>query len=143
MPAPNDAFGDQLHSNGWRCGSTLPVEIYSIIAEHLRHSSRDAVPSHMPETDWLVVLSQTCDIVAKRLEQEPLLEILWCRPISKGRAQFTNRRSTRQLDFRPDRERWPTKYLSVHAIKDRYLIPRDLLATFMLNRPGNPGDSVV
>lgn len=125
MGIPSDAVGAALDAKGWRCGATIPAEMYSAIEPYLRHDAAARPPKIAPE-DWLVVLSQTCDVVAGKLEQEPLVEVLWCRPISKGRRGYVNRRSTRQLDFRPDAEVLPTAFLSAHAIRDRYVVPREL-----------------
>lgn len=125
MGISSDAVGAALDAKGWRCGATIPSEMYTPVEPYLRHSAADQPPKIPPE-DWLVVLSQTCDIVAGKLEQEPLIEVLWCRPISKRRRGYVNRRSTRQLDFRPDAERAPSLYLTAHATRDRYVVPREL-----------------
>lgn len=103
--------------------------MYSAIEPYLRHNAT-ARPPKIASEDWLVVLSQTCDIVAGKLEQEPLIEVLWCRPISKGRRGYVNRRSTRQLDFRPDAEELPAVFLSAHATRDRYVVPRELFLDY-------------
>ncbi len=79
--------------------------------------------------DWLVIVSQTCDVVAHKLDAEPFVEVLHCRPYAgKPRRQFRDLQSTRHLDFRPHRADHPNLVLTAHAIADRYLIPRDLLA---------------
>jgi hypothetical protein len=80
----------------------------------------------LPE-DWLVIASQTCDIVAPNLSQEPHVEVFWCRAIEHTRAQYRDIRSTRRLDFRPDRENHPDRVLTVHAAFDRYVLPRSIL----------------
>lgn len=41
----------------------------------------DGAPTKVEPEDWLVVVSQTCDVVAKDLDQEPFVEVLHCRPI--------------------------------------------------------------
>jgi hypothetical protein len=127
MGIPSDAVGAGLDAKGWRSGATIPSEMYAAIEPYLRHPGT-VQPLTIGPDDWLVVLSQTCDVVAGKLDQEPLIEILWCRPIRKGRRGYVNRRSTRQLDFRPDAERWPSFYLSAHATRDRYVVPRELFA---------------
>jgi hypothetical protein len=77
-----------------------------------------------------VVISQTCDILAFNLDMEPFVEVLHCRPVAgkprKGRCDL---RSTRHLDFRPNRETHASLVLGAHALADRYVIPRELLAT--------------
>ena len=86
-----------------------------------------AQPAVVGPMDWLVVASQTCDVVAKTVAQEPFVEVLHCRPIAKLRAQYKELRSTRVLDFKPNRETHEAIVLSAHAIGDRYCVPRDLL----------------
>jgi len=66
-------------------------------------------------------------LVAGTLDQEPLIEILWCRSIPQPRAQFRDLRSTRRLDFRPNRQNHPEAVLSAHAAHDRYTVPRSTL----------------
>jgi hypothetical protein len=127
MGIPSDAVGAALDARGWRCGVTIPSEMYAAIGPYLRHAGAAQPPKIEPE-DWLVVLSQTCDVVAGKLDQEPLIEVLLCRPISKRRRGYVNRRSTRQLDFRPDAEHRPTFFLTAHATRDRYVVPRELFA---------------
>jgi len=86
------------------------------------------LPTQVAEDDWLVVVSQTCDIVAPKLEAEPLVEVLLCRRIlGKPRKGRRNLESTRYLDFRPNRETHTEVVLAAHAVADRYVIPRELL----------------
>ena len=95
------------------------------LVEHLLHPGR--APAQVKDEDWLVVVSQTCDVVAKTLEQEPFVELLHCRPIPKLRRQNKELRSTRVLDFKPNRESHESVAVSAHATADRYLVPRELL----------------
>lgn len=119
-----DTLGARLNGLGWECGSVIPEPLY----ETMSAFPFERRTSIKPEThDWLVTISQTCDIVAPELTQEPLVEILWCRRIEKPRAQFRDLRSTRRLDFRPDRERHPDIVLTTHAAEDRYVLPRSML----------------
>lgn len=91
----------------------------------------DQPPTQVTPDDWLVVVSQTCDVVAPKLEAEPLVEVLLCRSISsKPRKGRRNLESTRYLDFRPNREVHTELVLAAHAIADRYVIPRELLITY-------------
>jgi len=86
-------------------------------------------PTQVAGADWLVVVSQTCDVVASKLEQEPLIEVLHCRPhAGKPRKGRRDLESTRHLDFRPNRATHQQLVLAAHAITDRYVIPRELLA---------------
>ncbi len=74
-----------------------------------------------------MIASQTCDVLAQKREAEPFVEVLHCKPISKLRTQFKELRSTRTLDFKPNRETHESVVLSAHAMSDKYLIPRELL----------------
>ena len=91
---------------------------------HLTRPAQGAI--EISTADWLIVISQTCDVVQPKLENEPLVEVLHCRPIDKLRSGFQGRRSTRQFDFRPNRENLPAIMLSAHAIADRFVVPREL-----------------
>jgi hypothetical protein len=104
----------------------LPESMYSAIGAYLRGPEQleTSTPS---ANDWLVVVSQTCDVVAPSKQQEAYVEILWCRPIENTRAQYRDLRSTRQLDYRPNRESHPDIVLTAHASHDRYVVPRTLL----------------
>jgi len=93
------------------------------IAQYLTRPSAAAV--EVAADHWLVIVSQTCDVVARTLETEPFIEVLNCKPIKKLRAQYRDFRSTRILDFRPNRETHEAVVLSAHAVADRYLIPRE------------------
>jgi len=119
-------LGERLKNQGWQCGSALPVRLYPQIAQYLGppHDPPHGVPA---PGDWLVVISQSCDLVAPTLEHEPYVEVLWCRAIAKPRTQYFNIRSTRQLDFRPDRQAHPNLVLTTHAAKDRFIVPRSML----------------
>ena len=88
----------------------------------------DGKPPAISAEDWLIVISQTCDIVAGKLEAEPYAEILHCKPIAKIRSPNAGLRSTRYLDFKPNRQTHPETFLTAHAISSRCLIPRELLA---------------
>jgi hypothetical protein len=95
------------------------------IAPHLARPGQD--PVLVGDADWLVVVSQTCDVLASKLEAEPLVEILHCRPISKLRKGTKELRSTRTLDFKPNRDTHGDLCLSAHAVADRYVVPREFL----------------
>lgn len=120
------AFGDDIAQLGWGTGSVMSAEMLPILAPHLTRHGQP--PTQVAAEDWLVVVSQTCDVVAPTLEAEPLVEVLLCRPRNgKPRKGFRNLESTRYLDYRPNREAHPDVVLSAHAVADRYVIPRDLL----------------
>jgi hypothetical protein len=96
-----------------------------LIEPHLTRPGGLPVP--IGGDDWIVVVSQTCDVVAQKIEAEPFVEVLHCRPISKLRRQYKDLRSTRTLDFKPNRDTHDAVMLTAHAIADRYLVPRELL----------------
>lgn len=121
------AFGDEVAQRGWQTGSAMPVALLPTLSQHLTRPGQQ--PTEVAETDWLIVVSQTCDVVALKLESEPLVEVLHCRlHPGKPRKQFRDLQSTRQLDFRPHRVEHPNLVLTAHAVADRYVIPRQLLA---------------
>ncbi|MDT4289543.1 hypothetical protein RO575_08230 [Methylomonas sp. MO1] len=122
------AFGDDVAQHGWRTGSVIAAEMLPLLQPYLiRH---DQQPALVAADDWLVVVSQTCDIVVSKLDAEPLVEVLLCKPIlGKPRKGRRNLESTRHLDFRPNRETHADLVLTAHAVADRYLIPRNLLST--------------
>lgn len=118
-------LGDEVAELGWCTGSVVPQGMLPTIAQHLARPGAAAV--EVAEADWLVVVSQTCDVVARTLESEPFVEVLHCQPIKKPRTQYRDFRSTRILDFRPNRETHGAVALTAHAVADRHLIPRELL----------------
>lgn len=121
------AFGDDVAQRGWQTGSVVPAAMLPALEQHLTRPGLQ--PIQVAATDWLTVVSQTCDVVASRLDQEPLIEVLHCRPhAGKPRKGRRDLESTRHLDFRPNRATHQQLVLSAHAIADRYVIPRELLA---------------
>ena len=118
-------LGDEVAEQGWCTGAVVPQGMLPAIAQHLTRPGAAAV--EVAADHWLVVVSQTCDVVARTLEAEPFVEVLNCKPIKKPRAQYRDFRSTRILDFRPNRDTHEAVALSAHAVADRYLVPRELL----------------
>jgi hypothetical protein len=123
--------GDEIAAKGWRTGAVFQREMLPSIAPHLVNPSGQLSSSSIGADDWLIIVSQTCDVVAKKIESEPFVEILHCKPIPKLRQQFKELRSTRTLDFKPNRDLDDTIILSAHAIADRYLISRELLCEYV------------
>lgn len=120
------AFGEDVAQRGWQTGSVVSAAMLPALAQHL--SRPDQAAAEVTEADWLVVVSQTCDIVARKFEAEPLVEILHCKPHpGKPRKGQRDLESTRYLDFRPNRDVHPNLVLTAHAIANRYVIPRGLL----------------
>jgi hypothetical protein len=123
------SFGDDVAQRGWKTGSVVPADMLAECVEHLTRPGEE--PRQVAEADWLVVVSQTCDIVAQKLEVEPLVEVLHCRRhAGKPRKGLRDLQSTRHLDYRPNRETHQTVVLTAHATADRYVVPRRLLAEF-------------
>lgn len=117
-------FGDQLDEKGWQAGSVIPQAMLPQLVPHITRHNRPA-PEVAPD-HWLVVVSQTCDVVQAKPENEPFVEVLHCIPVEQLRAEFQGRKSTRRLDFRPNKESQAGVVLSAHAVADRYVIPREL-----------------
>lgn len=118
-------LGDQIKDQGWCTGSVISHEMVPLLTPHLTRPG--GVTASVGSDDWIVIVSQTCDVLAKKITQEPFVEVLHCRPIEKLRAGYKELRSTRILDFKPNRDTHEQVVLSAHAISDRYLTPRDLL----------------
>lgn len=125
----------QLLALGWRGGSVLSHELLQGIQPQLTRG-REAPPA-VDGNCWAIVISQTCDLVALKDEAEPYVEILLARVSQekKPRTQFVDRRSTRYLDFRPNRALYPERILTAHASANRYSVPRAAL----LAGPPDPG----
>lgn len=117
-------LGDEIAALGWCSGRAIPTEMVQSLSAYLVHPG--GAQAQVDAQDWLVIVSQTCDVVAKTLEQEPFVEVLHCKPIDSLRGEYQGR-STRRLDFRPDRTGLPDVRLTAHAVADRYLVPRDML----------------
>ena len=121
-----ESLGSLLEARGWAAGAVIPFAAVPLIQPYLIF---DGVSAAVDHDDWLVIVSQTCDVVAPSLEQEPITEILHCKKILTIRRNFARLRSTRQIDLKPNKQDHPGTSLSAHATKDRYLAPRSLLAT--------------
>ena len=89
------SFGDEVAERCWCTGALVPPGKVQAIAGHLAWPGRATV--QVTDSDWLVVVSQTCDVLAAKLEAEPLVEVLHCRPIPKLRKGTKELRSTRSL----------------------------------------------
>jgi len=119
-------FGEEVAGQGWSTGAVIPQAMLPVLAAHLtRPGTEQSTP--VQADDWLVVVSQTCDVLAAKLESEPYVEVLHCRPVAKLRSQYKELRSTRILDFKPNRATHEACVLTAHAVADRYLLPREML----------------
>jgi hypothetical protein len=119
-------FGDEVAEQGWCTGAVIAHADALALGQYLGRPGV-AQPTTVESHDWLVVVSQTCDVLAAKLEAEPFVEVLHCRPTDKLRSQYKELRSTRVLDFKPNRQTHETVVLSAHAVADRYLLPREVL----------------
>jgi len=121
------SIGKELFLLGWRAGCVLPPELYKAIRRHLYHTDGKA-PKNIDQETWLILVSQSCDIVAPVDNSEPYVELLLCHPhAGKPRKQHRDLRSTRYLDFRPNKEKFPELTLTAHATADRFFVPRSAL----------------
>ncbi|GAB4510540.1 MAG: hypothetical protein Tsb0026_12500 [Sulfuricaulis sp.] len=119
--------GEKLFALGWRAGSVLPPELYKSVRRYLHHVDNKA-PKIVDPKSWLIVASQSCDVVARKEDAEPYVEVLWAHPYDgKPRTQYCDRRSTRRLDFLPNKNAFPDIVLTAHASIDRYVVPRKAL----------------
>ncbi len=97
------------------------------IEQYLSHQGQPQGIDH--DKDWVIILSQSCDLVAKTIQQEPFVEVLHCHPKSGDpRKEFIYPRSTRRIEFCPNQSTHPNIILTAHAIEDRYIIPRDIFS---------------
>lgn len=119
-------FGEEVAKQGWCTGAVVALADVPAIAQCLVRPG-SGQPTAIEPQDWLVVVSQTCDVLAAKLDAEPFVEVLHCRPREKLRPQHKELRSTRILDFKPNRRTHEAVVLSAHAVADRYLVPRDVL----------------
>ena len=118
------AFGDDVAQRGWQTGSVVSADLVPHVEQYLARPDRPRVV--LAAEDWLVVVSQTCDVQATKLAAEPYVEVLHCRPVAgKPRKDRRDLRSTRYLDFRPNRSTHADLVLTAHAIADRYILPRE------------------
>ena len=124
------AFGDDVAQHGWQTGAVVSANLVPRVEQYLTRPDRSRVV--LAAEDWLVVVSQTCDVLATKLAAEPYGEVLHCRPVAgEPRKDRRDLRSTRYLDFRPNRSTHADLVLTAHAISDRYILPRELLADHM------------
>lgn len=121
--ADQEPIGPELERRGWAAGCVISAKDLECLQEYLERPTGERI--EVGPDDWLVVVSQTCDVVARKLTAEPWVELLRCRAIPKPRSQCKELRSTRYLDFRPNHSTHPDLAVSAHATNDRLLVPRD------------------
>jgi hypothetical protein len=110
-------IGGRLAAKGWRTGSVLSPSLAASLS--LQRASE--APRALKEGERLVVVSQTCDIVAAP-EAEPYVEVLLVRQKASIDHTKANLRSTRHLSFRAQAG---GLVVEAHAT-DRYWIPKEL-----------------
>jgi len=93
--ADPNTIGSRLQANGWQTGSVLCADHTTSVAPLLQRAGRS--PHPLGGGDWLIVVSQTCDIVAPRLAAEPYVEVLIAKPRKAIDSTKANLRSTRGL----------------------------------------------
>ena len=119
-------LGEDVNACGWCTGCVFPFGLPADLENRLLHPGQDGCP--IGPDDWIVVVSQACDVVARTADQEPFVEVLHCHPRQGIRSQFARLRSTRRIDFYPNRDSHQDLVLTAHATADRYYLPRELLA---------------
>lgn len=117
----NKNLGERLLAGGWRTGSVIKTEHAAQIAPLLQRAG-EAVRA-LGAGEQLIVISQTCDIVAEKLTQEPYVEVLVAGERSAIDSPKANLRTTRYLSFRPKQGR--STFLEARAT-DRFWVPRQL-----------------
>ncbi len=122
---PDLSLGEQVDAQGWFSGAVIPMAMAEAALPYFARHNVDQV--EIKDVDWLVVVSQTCDIVCHSELQEPFIEVLLCRPIEALRGEYQGRKSTRILDLKPNPRLHPELALTAHAVRDRYTIPRSFL----------------
>jgi hypothetical protein len=121
-------LGEDVAKQGWCTGAVVRHDDVPALAQYLVRAGTQRTV--VEANDWLVVVSQTCDVLAAKLDAEPFVELLHCKPIAKLRAQYKEIRSTRVLDFKPNRATHEALVLSAHAVADRYLLPREFFKDY-------------
>ncbi|MEN9543866.1 MAG: hypothetical protein RLZZ598_699 [Pseudomonadota bacterium] len=59
-------FGEEVAGQGWSTGAVIPQAMLPVLAAHLtRPGTEQSTP--VQADDWLVVVSQTCDVLAAKL----------------------------------------------------------------------------
>ncbi|MDO5552587.1 MAG: hypothetical protein Q4G68_02380 [Planctomycetia bacterium] len=106
---------EKIHAAGWRQGSLLSTDVMA---------EKDC-PCH--KDDLVILVSQDCDILHRKLEAEPYIEVLLARSLEQqGREPDQcnyNGRNPRKFLFQMEE---PYRYYEI-AIAERYFLDRRLL----------------
>lgn len=124
-PAEGDLAG-QLTARGWLQCDVIPVEAHGIIQQYT-----DEV---LDLGSWVIVLTQSCDLLHHDIEGEPYAELVIGRLSSEeASGQYTGLRNPRRLqieateDFEPDIQAYGEIEVTAAA---RFRVPRQLLTQF-------------
>lgn len=113
----------EIERRGWRQGAVLGAE--------LSVEARKNAPRQIPidANDWLVVTSHDCDIVSRKLEKEPTVEVLRAAVVRKEKPekQLVGGRNPREMQLAFD-DGAGSVVLSM-KIHERWSMPRQLLAS--------------
>lgn len=112
-------FSARIDEHGWRQGSFLPPELIASA------SPIGGAPILTSDGCLHVVVTQSCDLVNKKIEDEPWCEVLCLRPIPKLLSFRENGRNPRFLHL-PVQQNGITSYFEA-AAKDRLFLPRKAL----------------
>ena len=110
-----------IANRGWRQGAILGPALAKLVREH----APEIVDVN--STDWLILMSHDCDIVNRKIEKEPVVEILQARVVSsqEENKQHMSGRNPRMLQFVTHRNGTP--FLLSCTAYARWVVPRDLL----------------
>lgn len=114
--------GAKIEDLSWRQGSFIPDET----VQHARGIG-DGVAGVPTEGSFHIVVTQSCDLVNKSLEDEPWCEVMRLRTISQTESLKENGRNPRFLHFYIEQQ--GVKIPCEVAAKDRLFLPRQILTT--------------
>jgi hypothetical protein len=118
----NDRFDpEELARRGWRQGAVLDPTLAA--------TAREYAPAGIAgvDSDWLIVTSHDCDVVARSLEKEPFVELLRAAVLGQATPdkQLGGGRNPRSLQFTVDTE--TASVVLACRVHERWNIKRELL----------------
>jgi len=112
---------EEIRANGWRQGSIFPASSHPALQQYSR--------TEIVETDCCIVISQSCDLVCRDMDAEPVAELVLARKLdSPTDGNYTHTKNARRLHFHIDVNGAPVGFDA--QIRDRLAVPRSLLARF-------------
>jgi hypothetical protein len=108
-----EGIGERIREHGWRQGVIVP-------ASSLFESLPDGSP--VPDDDYAMIVSQSCDLLHHKLENEPFAQILIAKSIAAGNPEALHGRNPRRLHFQSIDGRWFEAWAWNQSV-----IPRDQL----------------